>query len=146
VSSHELTRAEWCALNALADDIEPVEEVARSLREYGFTPPEDEFLQIMFGLVQRGFVTVSQAPIPAFGQRFPERAITPSSPQGIVGDLDVDFRETYARGDYLRRASIPVGSEPGGVPFGIYFDLTPAGRAEWDKPRYKAYYAAEPSV
>jgi hypothetical protein len=146
VSSEQLTRVEWCALNALADDIEPVEEVFRSLHEDGFTLSADEFLQTMFALVRRGFVTVSQAPIPAFGQSFPERAITPSRPEDIVGDLDGEFRQTYARGDYLHRVSIPAGSEPGGVPFGIYFDLTSAGRAEWDKPRYRAYYATEPSV
>jgi hypothetical protein len=146
VSSHELTRTEWCALNALADDIEPVEEVSRSLREDGFTLSADEFLQTMFVLIQHGFVTVSQAPIPAFGQQFSERAITPSRPEDIVRDLDAEFRETYARGDYLRRISMPADSEPGGVPFGIYFDLTSLGRAEWNKATYKAYYAAELSV
>ena len=143
MSSQELTRAEWCALNALADDIEPVEEVSRSLRQDGFTLSADEFLQTMFRLIQRGFVTVSQAPIPAFGQQFSERTITPSRPEDIVGDLDAEFRQTYARGDYLQRVSIPA---PGGVPFGIYFDLTSAGRAEWGKAIYKAYFDAEPSV
>ena len=118
----------------------------QSLREDGFVLSADGFLQTMYNLVQRGFVTVSQAPIPAFGQRFSERAITPSRPEDIVGDLDAQFRQTYTRGDYFRRVSIPAGSEPGGVPFGIYFDLTAAGRAEWEKPRYKPYHAAEPSV
>ena len=146
MTSNELTRAEWCALNALADDIEPVEEVSRSLRQDSFTLSADEFLQTMFGLIQRGFVIVSQAPIPAFGQQFSERTITPSRPEDIVCDLDAEFRETYARGDYLRRVSIPADSEPAGVPFGIYFDLTYLGRAEWGKPIYKVYYAAEPSV
>jgi hypothetical protein len=147
VSSHELTRAEWCALNALADDIEPVEEVVRSLREDGFALSVDEFLHTMFALVQRGFVMVSQAPIPAFGQHFAERAITPTCPEDIIGDLGAEFHKTYRYGDYLRRASIPAGSEPAGIPFGIYFDLTAAGRAEWDQPVYRAYHhAAEPSV
>jgi hypothetical protein len=133
-------------LNALADDIEPVEEVMRSLREDGFALSAHEFLQTMFALVQHGFVTVSQAPIPAFGQQFAERAITPMCPEDMVGDLGAEFRETYRHGDYLRRASIPAESEPGGIPFGIYFDLTAAGRAEWDEPVYRAYHAAEPSV
>ena len=146
MSSHELTRAEWCALNALADDIEPVESIMRSLREDGFTLSADEFLQLMFTLVQRGFVTVSQAPIRGFGQDFAERAISPKSPRDIVGDLESQFRETYERGDYLHRIAIPTDSTPAGVPFGIYFDFTSSGRAEWDKPTYNAYHAAQPSV
>ena len=140
MTSHELTRTEWCALDALADDIEPVESVMQRLREEGFTLSGDEFLQVMFGLAQRGFVTVSQAPIRGFGQQFAERAISPTSPADIVGDLQHEFCETHQRVDYLQRIAITADSDPAGVPFGIYFDLTASGRAEWDKPEYNAYW------
>ena len=139
MSSQLLSPVEWNALNALADDMEPVESVFRCLREDGVTLSADEFLATMFGLYRRGFITITQAPIPAFGQQFSERAITPSSPEEIVGDLDAAFREAYRHGDYLRRVSIPADSAPAGIPFGIYFDLTAEGRAEWSKPVYEPF-------
>ncbi len=145
MSSEQLTPAEWHALNALADGSGPIEEVARTLRGEGLTLSPREFLATMFRLFRRGFVTVSQTPIPAFNQQFSERVITPSQPADIVGDLEAAFRETYEHGDYLSRVAIPADSAPAGVPLGIYFAFTPEGRAEWDKPFYKAYID-EPSV
>jgi hypothetical protein len=56
-----------------------------------------------------------------------------------TGDLEVAFRDTYAHGGYLRSAAIPAGTPPAGVPFGMYFDLTPAGRTEWDLPEYESF-------
>ena len=136
----ELSPDEWHALNSLADDIEPVEAVFRSLHREGFTPSADEFLAIMFALFSRGFVTIRQASISGFGQQFAERTITPSQPHEIVGDLDSAFREAYSLGDYLHHVAIPADSTPAGVPFGIYFDLTPAGRTEWNKPIYESFF------
>ncbi len=139
-NSEEVSPAEWHALDSMADDMEPVEEVARAIREAGILCTPDEFLETIASLFRRGFVTIRQAPMPAFGQEFPEREITPSKPGEIVGDLDAEFRATYAHGDYLRHVSIPADSAPAGVPFGIYFDLTPSGRAEWEKPIYEPLY------
>ena len=126
----ELSPAEWHALDSMLDDIEPVEEVARAIREAGIVFSADEFLATMLSLFRRGFITIRQAPIPAFDQEFSDREITPLQSSEIVGDLDAEFRATYAHGDYLRRVSIPADSEPAGVPFGIYFNLTSSGRAE----------------
>ena len=139
MSNSPLSKIEFHALNALADGIEPVEFVLGSLQGEGITLSGNEFLAVMFGLFRRGYITVSQAPIPAFGQEFSERTITPDRPEDIVGDLEVAFRETYARGGYLRNAAIPAETPPAGVPFGIYFDLTPEGRTEWDLPQYESF-------
>jgi len=133
MTSHPLTRVEFHALNALADGIEPLEFVLGSLSGEGIKLSRDEFLVLMFGLCRRGYITISQAPIPAFGQEFSERAITPVCPEDIAGDLEVAFQETYAHGGYLRSAAIPADTPLAGVPFGIYFDLTPAGRVEWEE-------------
>ena len=139
MSSHPLSRVEFHALNALADGIEPLEFVLGSLEEQGIRLSRDEFLVLMFGLFRRGYITISQAPIPAFGQEFSERPIAPACPEDIAGDLEVAFQETYAHGGYLRSAAIPADTPPAGIPFGIYFDLTPTGRAEWDLPEYESF-------
>jgi hypothetical protein len=139
VNSQPLSRIEFHVLNALADGIEPLEFVLGSLSGEGIRLSRDEFLVLMFGLFRRGYITVSQAPIPAFGQQFSERAITPARPEDIPGDLEVAFQETYAHGGYLRSAAIPADTPPAGVPFGIYFALTPAGRTEWDQPQYESF-------
>jgi hypothetical protein len=139
VSNNPLSRVEFHALNALADGIEPLEFVLGSLEGEGIKLSRDEFLALMFGLFRRGYITISQAPIPSFGQEFSERAITPASPEDLAGDLKVPFQETYAHGGYLRSAATPANTPPAGIPFGIYFDLTPAGRAEWDLPQYEVF-------
>ena len=139
MSSYPLGRVEFHAFNALADGIEPLEFVLGSLEGEGIKLSRDEFLTLMFGLFRRGYITISQAPIPAFGQEFSERAITPACPEDIAGDLEVAFRDTYVHGGYLRSAAIPAGTPPAGVPFGMYFDLTPAGRTEWDLPEYESF-------
>ena len=139
MNNQPLSRVEFHALNALADGIEPVEFVLGSFEEEGITLSRDEFLAVMFGLFRRGYITISQAPIPAFGQQFSERTITPASPEDIVGDLEIAFRDTHAHGGYLRSVAIPADITPAGVPFGIYFDLTPEGRAEWDLPEYESF-------
>jgi hypothetical protein len=136
-----LTKAEWVALDSLADDVmEPMEEVSRALRDYGLDLTSADFLVLLFSLFQRGFVTVRQAPIPAFGQAFEERVLSPTQPRDMLGELGHSFEESYAQGDYLRRVAIPADSPPTGVPFGIYIELTPTGRAEWDSPLYKAFW------
>ena len=139
MTSHPLTRVEFHALNALADGIEPLEFVLGSLSGEGIKPSREEFLVLMFGLFRRGYITITQAPIPAFGQEFSERAINPVCPEDVAGDLEVEFQKTYAHGGYLRSAAIPADALPAGVPFGIYFDLTPAGRAEWGQPQYESF-------
>ena len=139
MSDQPLSRIEFHALNALADGTEPLEFVLGSLEQEGIKPSRDEFLALMFGLFRRGYITISQAPIPAFGQQFSERAITPASPEDIVGDLEVAFRDTHAHGGYLRSVAVPADTTPAGVPFGIYFDLTAEGRAEWDLPEYESF-------
>lgn len=125
---------EWCFLNALADDIEPVEEVFRSLRESSFEVSANEFLVIIFTLFNRGFITIQQAPMEAFEQNFVERNVIPSRPAYVVGDLGNSFREFFANGDYLRRY------DGAGIPFGIYFDLTIKGREEWNHPVYQSFW------
>ena len=141
LSPHErLSPIEWQALSALADDMEPVEEVLRSLRDNDFPVSADNFLATMFSLFTQGLITISQEPLQCFGQDFPERVISPSVPSDIVGDLDSVFRETHGNGDYLRRVSVPHDDPfPGGVPFGIYFRLTPSGEAELDQPIYATF-------
>ena len=138
-NTQELSPTEWHALNSLADDIEPVESVSLSLRREGLSPSADEFLATMFRLYRLGFITIRQAAIHGFGQEFQERTITPSQPSEVVGDLDELFREFYTAGHYLHSVSIPADAPPSGVPFGIYFDLTPAGRTEWNKPIYESF-------
>jgi hypothetical protein len=139
--SEGLTKAEWAALDSLVDDVmEPIEEVSRALRDYGLDLTSGDFLALLFGLFRRGFVTVRQAPIPAFGQAFEERVLSPTEPGKMMGELEHCFQESYAAGDYLRRVAIPADSPPTGVPFGIYIELTPAGRAEWDNPLYKPFW------
>jgi hypothetical protein len=137
-----LTEIQWSILNSMVDDImEPLEEIAKDLR--GKLPylSADDFLQNIFFLYQQGFVTITQQPIPAFGQIFTEKTILPLSPQDVVGDLEWSFEEFYALRDYARKESIPSGSESAGVPFGIYVALTEVGHKEWDDRRYRCYYS-----
>jgi len=127
-----LNREQWIALDALSDDMEPVEQVFFALRDSGAALTPTQFLALMFGLFRAGFVTIRQSPI--MGQEFIARVILPATPAEIVGDLDAEFAEFYSRGEYLRR------HQGGGVPFGIYFVLTEPGRIEKDKPEYAAFY------
>ena len=61
-----LSQPEWLVLNALADDMEPIEAISYDLRNnYGFTLSADQFLTVIFNLYSRGYLTVKQAPIPA---------------------------------------------------------------------------------
>ena len=86
--SEGLTKAEWAALDSLIDDVmEPIEEVSRALRDYGLDLTSGDFLALLFGLFRRGFVTVRQAPIPAFGQAFEERVLSPTEPGNMMGEL-----------------------------------------------------------
>ena len=78
--------------------------------------------------------------MPAFGQQFLGRVISPSQASEIVGDLGTEFCAAFNHGDYMRRVAIPSDSTPAGVPLGIYFDITTTGRAEWNKPIYKPLY------
>ena len=139
-----LSKAEWIILDALADDIEPIEEVARSLRAYGLRVSAEEFLQLSFQLYKHGFIQIWQAPIEAFGQSFEETYLLPESPGEIVGALDLHFRQAYSSGDYLLYAAI-TPDDFGGVPFGIYYTLTPAGRIEWNRPTYRRHWPASPA-
>ena len=133
-----LSQLEWLVLNALADDMEPVEAISHDLcHNSGLTLSADQFLTVIFNLYCRGYLTVKQAPIPAFGQQFAERILDPSQPHEVVGDLDAPFRQAYATGDYLRHVM------SAGVPFGIYCELTASGRGEWDNPRYESYWPAD---
>jgi len=128
-----LNREEWIALDAFADDdMEPVEQVFIALKRGGVTQTPAQFLSLMFGLFRKGFVTIEQRAI--MGQDFPERAILPTTPAEIVGDLGAEFEEFFSRGEYLRKY------DGAGVPFGIYFVLTESGRVEMNKPEYAPFH------
>jgi len=135
-----LSKVQWAILDALADDTEPVEEIVKDLNIRGYALSAGEFLQQILLLFQTSFVSIKQEPIPAFGQDFPTTPVLPESPKQVVGDLWQEFEHSYSLGDYLQKESVPAGTAPGGVPFGIYLTMTEAGRREWDSAQYRCYY------
>jgi hypothetical protein len=137
-----LSKVQWAILDALADDTEPVEEIAKDLNLQGYALSADEFLRQILLLSRRSFVSIKQEPIPAFGQNFPTSSVLPESPRDVVGDLWQEFEQSYALGDYLQKESVPAGTTPAGVPLGIYLTMTEAGRREWDSSQYRCYYDA----
>lgn len=60
--------------------------------------------------------------------------------EAIFMDLREDYDAFVAKGDWLRRLTARSEEEPAAVPFGIHVEMTPAGRIEWDHPRYRRYW------
>lgn len=116
------------------DNVAPLEEVVLGLRDRGRALSADEFLAEVLALYAGSLVAIMQEPISGFGQTFPARAILPSSPRDILGDVARGFEEFWASGDYARKEKACARREPAGVPFGIYLVLTGAGRRMRDDP------------
>jgi hypothetical protein len=137
-----LTRQQWLILNCLADQDEPLESVYAAFAEDDFSQDPAQLLTVLFALYELGCVVFRQEAIPALGQEFPSRVLHPAKPTEIVGDCAEAFEEFRATRDYLAYyltlGSGPYAS-PTGVPFGIWAELTPRGRAERDRPKSVVY-------
>jgi hypothetical protein len=136
-----LSRPQWLILNCLADQDEPLESVYSAFSEDRSQDPA-QLLAILFALSEMGFVVFRQEPIRALGQELASRAINPATPADIVGDCAEAFEEFRMKRDYLARLKLGGGpyASPAGVPFGIWVEMTPVGRAEWDRPEYAVYW------
>jgi hypothetical protein len=129
-----LTEIEWFILGALRDDyIEPFEFIDKIVmnKDKSFTP--DNTLEIIFKLVINKMVIVKQEPIPAFGQVFKEKRIYPKVKEEILGDLYEYFQNYLKKRDYLSKMASGVTKGEAGIPFGIYFGITPQGEEEYIK-------------
>lgn len=136
---------EWEVLNALADGMQPIEGIYEWIAHFSpdlLIDPR-HLPDVLYSLFKRRYVTIMQKPISAFGQEFSTRTITPYKPKDVLGDLAGEFIRFCSEKTYLRFESIPTGSEPAGVPFGIYAEQTELGRVEWDKETYSEYWKEE---
>jgi hypothetical protein len=129
-------------LNSLADQDEPLEAVYAACSEGNRSQDPAELLPPLFALSQMGFVVFRQEPIRALGLELASRAINPAKPSDIVGDCMEAFEEFRVKRDYLAHLTLGGGPDTSaaGVPFGIWVEMTPAGRAEWDRPQYAVYW------
>jgi hypothetical protein len=137
-----LTRPQWLILNCLADQDEPLESVYAAFSEDDRSQDPAQLLPVLFGLSEMGFIVFRQEPIQALGQEMASRAINLARPADIVGDCAEAFEEFRAKRDYLAHLTMGSGSyaSSAGVPFGLWVEMTPAGRAEWDRPKYAVYW------
>jgi len=137
-----LTRPQWLILNSLADQDEPLESVYAAFSEGDRSQDPAQLLPVLFALSEMGFIVFRQEPIRALGQELASRDINPAKPADIVGDCAGAFEEFRAKRDYLAHLTLGGGpyASPAGVPFGIWVEMTPAGRAEWDRPEYAVYW------
>jgi hypothetical protein len=91
----------------------------------------------LYALYKMGFVIIRQQPITALRQDFREKIISPASPMDILGDLKEYFNEYCKTRKYLWE--LTLGGSPGGVPFGIWVEITAWGEEEAKKPEYMEY-------
>jgi hypothetical protein len=133
---------QWLILNCLADQDEPLESVYATFSEGGRSQDPAQLLPVLFALSEMGLVIFRQEPIRALGQELASKAINPTKPADIVGDCTEAFEEFRAKRDYL--AHLTLGGGPyatsAGVPLGIWVEMTPAGRAEWKRPKYAVHW------
>jgi hypothetical protein len=142
-----LTRPQWLILDCLADRDEPLESVYAAFSEEDRSHDPAQLLSVLFGLYEMGYVIFRQEPIRALGQELASRVISPTCPAEIVGDCAEAFEEFRSKRDYLVSLTLGTGeyAATAGVPFGIWVEMTRAGRAEWDRPEYAAYWDEEPA-
>lgn len=137
-----LTKPQWLILNCLADQDEPLESVYAAFSEGDRSQDPAQLLPALFALSEMGFVVFRQEPIRPLGQELVSRSISPTKPTDILGDCAEAFEEFRVKRDYLAHLTLGSGpyASPAGVPFGIWVDMTPAGRAEWDRSEYAGYW------
>jgi len=132
----KLTRQQWLALNSLADGIEPFEIVYQDYSDTDASVDPLALLEDLFGLYRAGLVAFRQEPVKGSGQEFRDRPLQPACAADIAGDLAGSFEQFRKRRTWLQ--------SPGdvGLPFGIYVEMTPSGRKEWDREEYQSFYSA----
>ena len=136
-----LTKRQWLLLDRLADQDEPLECAYNAYADGDRSIDPRRMLDDILLLVQRGLITIRQEPISALQQTFKTKTITPKSASEIVGDLTDDFENFCVKRDYLHYATLGEGpNATAGVPFGIWIDMTTAGRREWNDAKYEPYY------
>lgn len=135
-----LTRGQWNILNCCADADEPIEQVYANYSEHDQTVDPALLLSDLLRLYQSGLITIRQIPMDWCGQEFAERNINPESPDDIVGDLRDSFDEFRRKREWLCYEQGGQYTGPSGIPFGIWIDMTPAGRAEWERREYQVYW------
>jgi hypothetical protein len=136
-----LNKNQWSILDILLCDEEPLETADEIVKEVCPESTPCDTLNELYALYQMGFVVIKQQPITALGQDFARRTIEPSSPQDILGDLQEYFEDYCKTRKWLWE--LTLGDSPGGVPFGIWIEITPSGREEAEKPDYKDFWPPE---
>lgn len=134
--SVKLTRQRWLVLNSLADGSEPFEEVYAEWADGADADPL-HLLDDVFSLYVRGYVVIEQVPLTSAGQSFSARRLTPSRPLDVVGDLREQFEAFSETRKYLK------SYDGGGIPFGVYVEMTPIGREEWGPEEYGVFVQRE---
>jgi hypothetical protein len=128
-----LSKHQWQVLNSLADGSEPFEQITIDALALDPTITPGGVLSDVYALYGMGYVSIDQVPLCAADQTFNARAINPTCEEEVVGDLREQYLQFEATGDYL------VQVDHAGVPFGVYLDVTDAGRVEWDRNEYNEY-------
>lgn len=136
-----LTRRQWFLLDALSDQDEPLESLYNAYTDGDRTIDPHRMMDDIFQLFQQGLITIRQEPVSVFQNDFERKAIIPNSASDIIGDLKNEFISFCSKRDYLWHITLGEGSNAtAGVPFGIWIDMTEAGRREWRNSKYKSFY------
>ncbi len=134
-----LSRQQWIVLNSLADGDEPFEIVDMDIEGADAESTPQDTLRHLTDLCRMGFVTLTQTPLSDL-QDFEEKPLTPERPGDIVADLAEEFRLYCEKRDWIQTDDVTVAGAKIGIPFGVYVEMTEAGRREWEKPDYRPYW------
>ncbi len=134
-----LSRLQWIVLNSLADGDEPFEIMDMDIVKADAESTPRDTLGHLMGLYRMGFVTLAQAPLSGH-QDFEEKPITPEQPEDIIAEFAGPFRLYCEKRDWTQTDDTTVAGTNIGIPFGVYAEMTEAGRREWEKPEYKPYW------
>ena len=133
-----LNNIEFFILDSVVDCDMPFEFVDSTVKDIDQNLTPQDTVNTLYKLYKLGFIKISQIPIRALKQGFIEKIIHPNEPSDLMGDLSEFFNEYCKIRTYLWY--LEIGSK-GGVPFGVWIDLTDLGRQEWNKDIYKKYYS-----
>lgn len=131
----KLSKTQWQILNSLADGSEPIEQIFLDLQYENLVTDPNELLPDICALFDIGHITISQIPLgESVDQRFDRLDIKPANETDVLGDLREQYARFREKKDYLNRFA------GGGVPMGIYLEMTANGRSEWDRDEYRKFW------
>ncbi|MFC1895126.1 hypothetical protein ACFL0Q_00470 [Thermodesulfobacteriota bacterium] len=129
----KLDKLQWNILKSLSERSEPIEQVYLDIQEELMISDPITLLPQVLELYNMGHLTIHQAPLGGLGQSLQERDIFPTDENDVLGDLSDQYEKFREKRDYL------YGFCGGGIPMGIYLEMTSSGRVEYNKEEYQEY-------